>query len=106
MIRQFNGKAIEDAAALPRLVAGTKPGETVSIEVWRQGEARRMDVTVAELPTESSDAGTLKPQVPARSALGLAVHAVILRGQHRGAVRLRGGDPLGILVNILRVRPR
>lgn len=73
VIRQFNGKAIEDAAALPRLVAGTKPGETVSIEVWRQGEARRMDVTVAELPTESSDAGTLKPQVPARSALGLAV---------------------------------
>jgi serine protease Do len=89
VIRQYNGQPIEEAAALPRLVAGTKPGETVPIEIWRQGESRRIEVTVAELQTAGSEGGTLQRPVPARSALGLALRE--LTADERKAVGVEFG---------------
>lgn len=73
VIRRYDGKPIDDAASLPRLVAGTKPGEKVTLEVWRQGEAKRVEVTIVELPAEAGAGGTLRPALPSSGALGLAV---------------------------------
>jgi serine protease Do len=74
VILAFNGKKIEDANVLPRLVAATKPGERATLEVFRNGKRERVDVTVGESPNETTASAGGKPQAkPAAEALGLAV---------------------------------
>ncbi len=43
----FNGENVEDAGALPELVANAGPGAEAEVTVLREGERRAMDVTLA-----------------------------------------------------------
>lgn len=49
IIVRFGEKGIERAIDLPRLVASTKPGSSVSVRFWRKGETRDSTVVVEEL---------------------------------------------------------
>ena len=77
IIRKYNGKSIENAAELPRLVAATKPGSAANLEVLRQGASRQVSVTVGELPRETTASSTPgagdKSEKHAANRLGLAV---------------------------------
>ncbi len=81
IILRFNGKDIERASDLPRLVGDTKPGSRVPIQVWRKGATRDLTITVAELPNEVRTAGQAEsggaagkaPPVQKVDAMGLAV---------------------------------
>jgi serine protease Do len=76
VILQYNGKNIDDPNELPRLVAGTKPGERASIQLWRTGKREQVAVTVGEFPDETKTASREAPQKPSSSednGLGLAV---------------------------------
>lgn len=64
IILGFNGQAIERSSDLPRIVGNTKPGSKVQIEVWRQGEARKLDVTVGEVPNAEGQASRRGPHTP------------------------------------------
>jgi len=46
VITRYDGKAVEEHAALPMLVASTPVGKTVPVEVVRDGKARTFEVTV------------------------------------------------------------
>jgi serine protease Do len=96
IIRKYNGKPVENAVELPRLVAATKPGSTANLEVWRQGASREVSVTVGELPREttaSREPGSEKRNVkPATNRLGLAVRE--LNAEQRKAL----GVEYGLLV--------
>ncbi|HPU52381.1 MAG TPA: DegQ family serine endoprotease [Burkholderiaceae bacterium] len=48
IIQRFDGKVIERSSDLPRLVGATRPGARVTLQVWRKGAARDLQVTVAE----------------------------------------------------------
>jgi serine protease Do len=50
VILKYDGKALENSAELPRLVAATKPGTPVKVEVWRNGRSRELSVAVGEMP--------------------------------------------------------
>jgi len=49
IIVRYDGKGIERATDLPRLVASTKPGASVRVEVWHKGEMKGSTVIVDEL---------------------------------------------------------
>jgi serine protease Do len=49
VIVSYGGKGIERATDLPRLVAATKPGVSVTVEVWHKGETKDSTVVVEEL---------------------------------------------------------
>lgn len=49
IILVVNGHAVEGAADLARSIAGTMPGATATVEVWRQGEKLQFSVPVVEL---------------------------------------------------------
>ena len=53
VILKFDGKTVNNSADLPRIVAATKPGSKVIIELWRKGEIRQVSVVVAEMPDDS-----------------------------------------------------
>jgi serine protease Do len=81
IILKFNGRDIERASDLPRMVGDTKPGVRAPIQLWRKGATREVTITVAELeadgkpraragsvPREESPSTAAKP-----NALGLVV---------------------------------
>jgi serine protease Do len=50
VILNFDGKPVLSAAELPRIVAATKPGTTVTIEISRNGARRQVKATLVEFP--------------------------------------------------------
>ena len=84
IITRFEGRAIEKASDLPRLVGNAKPGSRGAITVFRRGQSRDLNVTVAELEPEQTAnarrpaARSSEPAKPAKpagagQALGLTV---------------------------------
>jgi len=64
VVLSWNGKPVDGANALPLVVAGTKPGEKATVEVWRDGAKRELAVTVGEMPGEKAQVarGEAQPQ--------------------------------------------
>jgi serine protease Do len=52
IITRFEGKVIDKASDLPRLVGNVKPGTRATITVFRRGSARDLSVTIGEVETE------------------------------------------------------
>ncbi|MDO4233110.1 MAG: DegQ family serine endoprotease [Lautropia sp.] len=105
IILRFNDQPIERSSDLPRIVGNTKPGTKVSVQVWREGGARDIDVVVGEMPT-GNDKGKRglksQPQAPARSNW-LGISADELNAEQResqdvpkGGVIVRSLDPNGV----------
>jgi serine protease Do len=51
-ILAVNGQDVADAHELSRDIAALKPGEKASLSVWRDGETRTVEITIAKLPGE------------------------------------------------------
>lgn len=78
IITRFEGRAVEKASDLPRMVGGTKPGTKSVITVFRRGAYKDLSVTIAELesdtPVKKAKDKEVKPKAPsAGQVLGLAV---------------------------------
>nr|WP_243457690.1 DegQ family serine endoprotease [Ottowia testudinis] len=80
IITRFEGKTIDKASDLPRLVGNAKPGTRSGITVFRRGQSRDLSITVAELEPDQAasrrPAGrSSEPPKPAGAAqaLGLTV---------------------------------
>ncbi len=56
VILKFDGKPVTSSADLPRLVAATKPGSKVVIDLWRKGAAKQVTVVIAEMLEENKQA--------------------------------------------------
>ncbi len=69
VIRQFDGRAVENVQQLRNLVANTAPGKSVPVRVIRDGQERTVNVTVGELPADDVAASP----VTAPGKLGLTV---------------------------------
>jgi serine protease Do len=78
IILAFDGKPVESSSDLPRLVGSTRPGSQSTLDVWRKGQPRKLNITVAELQEDrvaaSAPASRAKPQAEApANRLGLVV---------------------------------
>ncbi len=54
VILEFGDQEVENARALPRMVANTDKGDKVQVTVWRDGERKSLDVTLGSLPGEET----------------------------------------------------
>jgi serine protease Do len=73
IILKYNGAPIEHSNDLPLLVADTAPGERATLEVWRKGAARTLNVAIGgaqDAKVAANDAAS-----PA-GKLGVAVRAL------------------------------
>lgn len=52
VVLKFDGKPIENSGDLPRIVGNTKPGTTVSVQVWRKGAYKTLNVVAGEMPSD------------------------------------------------------
>jgi serine protease Do len=89
----FDGKPVESSSDLPRLVGSTRPGSTSTLEVWRKGTTRKLNVTVGELPEERVAGSTPAPRKPqaevAANRLGIVVTE--LSAEQKKALGLASG---------------
>ncbi len=97
IILKFDGKAIERATDLPRMVGNSKPGTRATLTVFRRGAQRDLTVQVAELEAERTTRRPQQGQAPqerpsgsvAAQSLGLQV-AELTEAQKRD-LKVKGG---------------
>jgi serine protease Do len=95
IILRFDGKAIDKSSDLPRLVGGVRPGSKATLQVWRKGNTREVQITVAEAEPDRSargrgPSGSAEPAPSASAnALGLAVSD--LSEERRAQLGIRSG---------------
>lgn len=53
----YDGKVVEKASDLPRMVGGTKPGTKTTVKVFHRGGTRDLSIVIAEVPSEGDEAG-------------------------------------------------
>ncbi len=81
VILTFDGKEVGEMRNLPRIVAETAVGETVPVEVWRQGRKVKLSIVLGEFPEDdqlvAARPGPPKPEAEKDLAvLGLMLSAV------------------------------
>jgi serine protease Do len=88
VILRFDGKPVNTASDLARLVGATKPGSTVAADLWRKGAAASVRVTVAELrPERLPPQSSVQPDTPDR--VGLVLRQMTL--QQRSSTGIEHG---------------
>jgi serine protease Do len=101
IITAVNGASIKDSRELARTIAGYVPGNSVKLDVTRNGQSRTVDVTLGKLPDQqvaAADAGSpsagaqASPDVP---RLGLSVAPAAEAGRGRNGVVVTDIDPDG-----------
>ena len=120
VILKFDGKTVAQSSDLPRMVGATKPGSKVTIQLWKGGATRDVQVTIGEIPDDDADTPTpskrgkklIEPPTANRLGLVLSVpsaeksraigltHGLIVEDVRNGALRtdLQAGDVLLSLV--------
>ena len=88
VILALNGVKIERSSELPLLIAQTKPGAKVTVEIWRKGARKEVPVTVEELRVEKL-ALPQPPRAQEQARLGIAVRP--LTAEESRAVGVAGG---------------
>ena len=97
VITKVNGKSVENASALLRAIAAHKPGTSVTLDVWRNGKAVTMDVTLGDRQTgvnsgKPSEAGQKQQN---QGQLGLTVRPI--KDEERRELKLEGKGGLLVL---------
>lgn len=92
VITRFDGKVIEKASDLPRLVGNTKPGTKAVVQVMRRGAPRDIAVVVADTPAPGKAAVAAADE---RAAPGVAapfgLTVVDLTDAQKHDLKIKGG---------------
>ncbi|MDV6319980.1 DegQ family serine endoprotease [Chromohalobacter sp. HP20-39] len=74
VVLAVDGQKVEDSSTLPRLVGRVSPGDEVTLNILRDGEPQKIDVTVGNWPKEGeSVSGSQHQENDSQSRLGVAV---------------------------------
>lgn len=100
VILRFDGKPVSNSIDLPRVVASTKPGTRVPIQVWRKGTTRDLVVAIGEMPDEgqSTRKESRKGAKPERAFNKLGLLVSDLTADQKRELRV----PSGLVVDDVR----
>jgi serine protease Do len=87
VILGINGKEVVNSSELPAIVAAITPGNAASLQVWRKGASRQIDVEVGKFADEKV-ASNDSPEA-AKGRLGVVVRA--LTPEEKRSAELAGG---------------
>jgi serine protease Do len=72
VIRQVNGQPIVASGDLPALIGQAKPGETVKLDIWRQGHAENLSAQLGDAAAKKASVAKAD-DVAGQGRLGLAL---------------------------------
>ncbi|HEY0844376.1 MAG TPA: DegQ family serine endoprotease [Noviherbaspirillum sp.] len=76
VVLSLDGQPVQNSADLARFVASTKPGTTVTAEVWRKGQIIPLKITTTELVAPTAAARGGKAPAGASAKAGLSVSEI------------------------------
>ena len=96
VILKFDGKVVNTSNDLPRLVAATRPGNKVGVQLWRKGETREVTVIVGEIASDvrvaqrgHKNGGNAAPTSESGERLGLELTE--LTAEQKAELQVDGG---------------
>ncbi len=91
VILKIDGRTVESSADLSRTVRAVRPGQKVTVNVWRAGKTRDYTITVGEFKDDEATqaASQGKKEAPKTGKLGLAVAEV--SAEQKKAYKITGG---------------
>ncbi|KAG0193159.1 hypothetical protein DFQ28_006167 [Apophysomyces sp. BC1034] len=93
IILKFNGRNVDMATDLPRMVGETKPGERATLTIWRKGQTKDLPVVIAEMQPDKTAKAQTSRRAPsherASNPLGLAVSDLL--PEQLKSMNLKGG---------------
>ena len=100
VVVSINGQAVVDSSSLLRVVAQQTPGESVKVEVMRQGKKQSFTVTLGTRDTERlAQRGTPSPSEDQETSLGISLRPI----DEREARAMGMTRPQGLLVTAVEV---
>ena len=100
VIMSFDGQTVDEMRALPRIVANTRIGKTVKVEVWRKRALTVLEVAIAEMEESDTKVASLdteaKPE-PAKDVEHLGMRLSALTAEARETFKVTEGAE-GVLV--------
>jgi len=101
VILRFDGSETAQMRDLPRLVAEVPPGETVPIELMRNGEKKMLDVTIARLAPQTMAAATRESMTPGKvDSKGLGATLSGLSDEERQQLNLPEGTQGAVITGL------
>jgi len=92
VILRFDNKEVATSNELPRIVAATKPGSKVTLQVWRKGEKKDLQLVVAEMPDERVAKRASPPKKTSGETLAkLGLSVVDLTTEQKGELGIANG---------------
>ncbi len=91
VITEFNGKDVQNSHTLSQMAAGTAPGKTVTLNIFRNGQAKTVQMTIGELSEKGERAASQKeplawgmevedltPDIAQNLGIDPAIHGVVI----------------------------
>ena len=124
VITEYNGKPVKNSDDLVNMVVHTKPGTTVPLKVYRNRQARTMNVTVEELNldeemgTRGEGGGGAQPEERMETGVGMELQsvtpdiarrlrvpdgeggAIVMSVQRNGAAARAGIQPRDVILEV------
>jgi serine protease Do len=93
VIVKFDGREVGNSVDLPRIVAQTRPGSKVNMELWRNGAPKEISVTVGEMPEDKSAQrpGRKENAKPGNMVAKLGLMLSELTAEQRRELKIAGG---------------
>jgi len=96
VILKFDGKMVNASNDLPRIVAGTRPGSKVSVQLWRKGETREVSLVVGEIADDARVAQRgnkrgANPATTSESSERLGLELAELTSEQKAELQVDGG---------------
>ncbi len=91
IILRFDGKTIDKATDLPRMVGNTKPGSRAVVTVFRRGVSKELTITVAEVQPEKTVAQKSQEERKSNASAPLGLVVGELTDAQKRDLRVRGG---------------
>ncbi len=90
IVTSVEGRKIEHASDLPRIIGESRPGQTLRLGVFRKGETRELAIAIGEVPSERT-ASLPAPAAPASKPGRLGVSVRPLTQEERKRIEGPGG---------------
>jgi serine protease Do len=106
VITEFSGKPVTDSDALVSMVISTKPGTTIPLTVYREGQRKSINLTIGELDLEAEQGTPTQPDVdtePTSAGFGMTIEP--LTPDVARELRLPSGKGGAIVSNVSRSSP-
>ncbi len=101
IILKFNHQDVKEMRNLPRLVAETSIGQTVALDIWRDGHEQTLDAVIAEMPDDVKEAAAKPSETPepdrAVAVAGLGLTIAPLTGEMREKFQINP-DQKGVVI--------